>query len=350
LSDIEDTSTQTFRFTYSGEELGVESSSASEKVEQLSRLDKVLFFYLSRRLADRFSSRSQVQKLIESGCVQVSGRVSTRAGQALKPGAELVVELDAEALGRDELEAFQFDVDVVYEDQSLIVLDKPDNLSVHPGAGNPNRTLLNALVHMRPELATQYRSGIVHRLDKHTTGLLVVAKSATVHHNLSEQFAQRSVRRAYYALVATTPRAKRTVDMSDSGEIVTQIGRDSSNKTKMGVVDEGQGKSAITAWAVKERFHYGVLLDVRLRTGRTHQIRVHLNHIGSPLVGDQVYGDASFLPRELQEQAKAFGRQALHAYQLGFKHPVSGEDLDFESPIPPPMLKLIAAFRGNGSE
>ncbi|NLF26131.1 MAG: RluA family pseudouridine synthase, partial [Deltaproteobacteria bacterium] len=227
---------------------------------------------------------------------------------------------------------------------------KPANLSMHPGAGNPDRSVLNALIgHFKPGSAgfsDPARLGLVHRLDKDTTGVVVVAKTPAAMAMLSAQFSERSVKKVYQALAFVTPRGRRLVQLSAKGRIDAPLGRHPKRRTSMAVVAEG-GRSAISDWECLELMPYAALLEVKLLTGRTHQIRVHLQHIGSPIIGDALYGEFSGLPKPLLEAAKAFGRQALHACCLEFNHPLTKERLMFESPLPMDFQELIKVFRGS---
>lgn len=305
------------------------------------RLDKVLVAELG---SDLRCSRSQVEKWIEQGGVSVNARVVTKASWRVSDGD--VIEVQAPVDPQTTLTPFQFKLEILFEDAELLVIDKPAGLSVHPGAGNRDQTLANAVVaHVgasQLSVGESNRPGIVHRLDKDTTGVLVIAKTAAAHAALARQFADRSIERAYRALVFTTPRAKRPVQMADEGEIAAPIGRHPSKRTLMAVVEHG--KPAVTRWRVVERFSYGTLLECRLRTGRTHQIRVHLHSLGCPVVGDRTYGDFASLPTKLREAADTFGRQALHAYTLGFEHPTTRERLSFTAPLPKDFSELLAEF------
>jgi 23S rRNA pseudouridine1911/1915/1917 synthase len=220
---------------------------------------------------------------------------------------------------------------IVHEDAALIVVDKPAGLVVHPGAGQPDRTLMNALLAHSPQLAAVPRAGIVHRLDKDTSGLLVVAKTVEAQAHLAEQLASRSVRRVYLALVQGDPPA--------SGRIDAPVGRDARARTRMAVTH--RGKPARTAYRVLERFGRAALVECRLETGRTHQIRVHFQHIRHPLVGDAVY-------RRGTRHGIAFPRQALHASELSLKHPKTGEILSWKAPLPRDMKKLLEELRRDG--
>jgi 23S rRNA pseudouridine1911/1915/1917 synthase len=316
--------------------------------EDVGRLD----LFLARRLARGGPSRSQIKAWIERGGVTVSGRMVTKAGTLLSVGD--VVEVMAPAAAPVGLPPLELPLDIVYEDTSLIVLNKPAGLTMHPGAGNREHTLVNALIaHFRggaaPELFSTEasgRPGIVHRLDRDTTGLVVVAKTTAALHALSRQFAARTVGRSYCALVLSTPRGLRAVNTADAGTIDRPIGRHPTKRTLMAIA--AQGRRAVTHWRALERFAYGTLLEARLETGRTHQIRVHLESIGCPVIGDQTYGDFSALPPSLRRAAERFGRQALHAQTLEFDHPVTRARLSFSGPPPSDFMALLEAFRTGG--
>lgn len=316
----------------------IKSTSGSE------RLDSFVVAELEKE--GRSTTRSQLQNLIKRGQVTVDGVVVQKPGITLREGncVSGVLSEDREF----NIAPYDAPLTVLFEDEHLIVVDKPADLVVHPGAGNRDKTLVNVLAHhfgkTVGEFPEPFRPGIVHRLDKDTSGVLVVARTVGVQASLQEQFSNRTVRRNYLALVMTTPRAAREVQRSSSGVIRTMITRDEKQRERM-KVSEDKGRSAVTHWAVEENFAYGVLLRLKLETGRTHQIRVHMQHIGSPIVGDQVYGGPDILPRELELLSARFGRQALHAVTLGFEHPVTGESLFFESPVPEDMTLLIERFR-----
>ena len=310
------------------------------------RLDKVICFYLSGILPDQRWTRSQIKQWIEAGRVSVDGRREEKAGAGTKPGAVVCFTMPSAVA---DLEPYEFNLEVVYEDSHLIVLNKPAGISMHPGAGNPDRTLANALVaHFLANgeggLTGGIRPGIVHRLDKETTGLVVAAKKVEAHASLSAQFASREAGRRYTALVLSTPRAKRPVDMAAEGTIEGNIGRHPAERKMFSVV-EGSGKKAVTHWTALERMGHASLLEVRIATGRTHQIRVHMAHVGSPVIGDPVYGEFSSLPAVLRQAAQSFGRQALHASRLEFTHPGSGERMTFSADVPGDMAALVEKFR-----
>ncbi|MGE4430578.1 MAG: RluA family pseudouridine synthase [Sphingobium sp.] len=230
---------------------------------------------------------------------------------------------------------------IIYEDSHLIVIDKPAGMVVHPAAGNPDGTLVNALLHhckgQLSGVGGVARPGIVHRIDKDTSGLLVVAKSDAAHEGLARQFRDHSITRRYQAIVAGHPRPL-------SGTIDTWIGRSTRDRKKMGVQNEGRGKHAITHYRTLETLGSAALVECRLETGRTHQVRVHMAHIGHPLLGDPAYGSRGKTFGTILSRL-AFRRQALHAAALGFIHPVTGERHDFESPLPADMQQLLSQLR-----
>jgi 23S rRNA pseudouridine1911/1915/1917 synthase len=294
---------------------------------------------LDRLLASRLAtlSRSRLKRLVEEGQVSLGGATITDPSMRVKPGQSFSVDLPAPVADRPLPQAM--DLAIVYEDEHLIVLDKPAGLVVHPAPGNPDRTLVNALLaHCGESLAGiggVKRPGIVHRIDKDTSGLMVVAKTELAHQRLAADFAAHRLTRAYLAIVRGVPRVK-------AGRIATRIGRSRTNRKKMAVVASG-GKEAITNYRVLRAFGTAAaLLECRLATGRTHQIRVHLAALGHPLIGDQTYGRgrASALAPALQ----SFPRQALHAQTLGFTHPASGQYLEFSAPVPKDIEDLIRAL------
>ncbi|SFW56718.1 23S rRNA pseudouridine(1911/1915/1917) synthase RluD [Luteibacter sp. UNCMF366Tsu5.1] len=294
-------------------------------------------------LAEMFPeySRSRLTGWIKEGKVLLDGaRVPPR--HLLRGGerVELEAELEAEVSAQPE----DIALDIRYEDDDLMVIDKPVGLVVHPGAGNPAGTLLNALLHHSAAQAELPRGGIVHRLDKDTAGLMIVAKSIAAHTALVAMLARHDVHRQYEAVVLGTMVAGGTVDQP--------IGRHQHDRLKQGVRDvEDGGKEAITHYRVRERFRAHSVVQCNLETGRTHQIRVHMAHLGHPLVGDQLYGNGLRLPRgasqELIDALRGFRRQALHAEKLAFEHPLTGEHLEFESPRPADQEALIAALRAD---
>ncbi len=289
-------------------------------------------------------TRSQIKNLIESGAVVLNNKQIKKPGVLIKPGSLLEITLESDR--RLDVEQWDIEIPVLYEDKSLIVINKPQGISMHPGAGHKDKTIVNAMAayFSKDLLEKDVRAGVVHRLDKDTTGIVVLAKNVEIHHSLCQLFAKREIKKTYQALVMSTPRSKRIVNKQDSGEIETMIARDPKSRTKMSVSKE-DGKKALTSWLVKERMSYACLLEIDLKTGRTHQIRVHFNHVNSPIIGDITYGDFSALPLKLKKIAENFGRQALHASELAFKHPVNGKLIKLKAELPQDMESLIDEFR-----
>ncbi len=293
------------------------------------RLDRALAAALAARFPDDPPSRSRIKALITSGAVAENGATISDPSRRVKSGQVLTIVIPPAATA--EVAAQRLPLDIVYEDEHLIVIDKPPGLVVHPAPGNPDRTLVNALLaHCGASLSGiggVARPGIVHRLDKDTSGLLVVAKTDAAHHGLAAQFAARQVQRTYAAVVWGVPRPWR-------GEIEGAIGRSTRDRKKMAIVRGGRGKPALTRYRVLKALAHGAasLVECELATGRTHQIRVHLASKGHPLIGDPVYGRAAGrrnLPPRVAAVAGTFPRQALDAFTLGFRHPVSGKPLQF---------------------
>ncbi|MGE0259089.1 MAG: RluA family pseudouridine synthase [Alphaproteobacteria bacterium] len=290
-------------------------------------------------------SRSRLKQLILDGRVESGGRMLRDPAQRASPGAVIAVHLPEPEPA--EPAAQPIALDIRFEDEHLIVIDKPAGMVVHPAPGNPEGTLVNALLaHCGPSLAGiggVRRPGIVHRLDKDTSGLLVAAKTEAAHRALADDFAARRIERAYGAVVWGVP-------VPSSGEIAGNIGRSTTNRKKMAIVAEARGKPAVTRYRVERRFGAATggaaLLECRLLTGRTHQIRVHLAHIGHAVIGDPAYGGrgrgAIARLGPVGAEIAAFPRQALHARLLGFAHPATGEALRFESTPPADMARLIS--------
>jgi 23S rRNA pseudouridine1911/1915/1917 synthase len=293
------------------------------------RLDQAL-----ARLLPQYS-RQRLQGWIEAGSVRLNGAVP-RSKDKVLGGEQVRIEAQIEAqtaVGPESLP-----VDVVYEDEALRIINKPAGVVVHPGAGNPGRTLQNALLGLDPTLALVPRAGLIHRLDKDTSGLMVVARTVESHRALVAQLAARDIERRYVAVCLGVLTGGRTVD--------EPIGRHRSTRTKMAV--RADGREAVTHLRIMERFRAHTQVLAQLETGRTHQIRVHLAHIGHPVVGDPVYGNRRRYPAGATEQLRAtldgFGRQALHAAELALEHPLTGETLSWQAPIPADMRELIAAL------
>ena len=310
------------------------------------RLDR----FLTKSLSDM--SRSRLQSLLEEGAVSRAGRTIKDGNTRVKPGEEYVVRVPPPVPAEPQGQAIP--LDVIYEDGDLIVIDKQAGLVVHPAAGNPDGTLVNALIaHCGDTLkgiGGVERPGIVHRLDKDTSGLLVAAKNERAMRSLAKQFANHTIERAYHAIVWGAPRA-------GNGVIEGDIGRNPFDRKRMGILRSG-GKPARTRYRVLETFGpktrpFASLVECRLETGRTHQIRVHLTHLGHPLIGDASYGRARKAPRaknpaeeKAYSAAENFPRQTLHALVLGFQHPTLHKTMRFEAPYPGDFSALLAALRG----
>lgn len=277
-------------------------------------------------------SRAAAQQLIEAGNVLVNG---TPAAKSHKLAAGDVLHIHIPPPRESELVAQDIPLNVVYEDEWLLVVNKPKGMVVHPAAGNPDGTLVNALLHHcaggLSGIGGEVRPGIVHRIDKDTSGLLVVAKDDDTHHGLSEQFAAHSITRVYHAVVYGGFK-------QEEGEVDAPIGRSSQDRKKMAVTHKN-AKHAVTTYRVKARYEGFTHLALRLKTGRTHQIRVHMAQIGHPLAGDAVYG-----PRKV---IAALHGQCLHAKTLGFVHPHTGEYIEFDSELPGYFEKFLDSLRGN---
>ena len=277
-------------------------------------------------------SRSRLQSWIKSGELTVDGKaVKTRA--KLMGGEQLRIEARLEEA--DHWQAQDIPLDVVYEDDSLLIINKPADFVVHPAAGNPDGTLLNALLHHVSDAATLPRGGIVHRLDKDTTGLLVVAKTLQAHTHLVSQLQARTMGREYEAIV--------TGVMTGGGKVDAPISRHAVQRIKMAV--NNSGKEAVTHYQVKQRFRGHSHIKLKLETGRTHQIRVHMAHINYPILGDPVYGGRPKLPKaclpELQDALQNFKRQALHARRLTLVHPETEREMTWQVPVPEDMQYML---------
>jgi 23S rRNA pseudouridine1911/1915/1917 synthase len=313
----------------------------SERIQQTAtvspahtglRVDQV-----AAELFEQFS-RARLQAWIKSGELTLDG-AAVRAKDKVHFGS--VMALDAAVLCEENWSAQPIALDIVYEDASLLVINKPAGLVVHPGAGSPDGTLLNALLFHDAQLAAVPRAGIVHRLDKDTTGLLVVARTLEAHADLVRQLQARTMKREYEAVVCGTLTAGGTVD--------APIGRHPRDRIKMAVV--AQGKPARTHYRVIQRFETYTHIRCMLETGRTHQIRVHMAHVGHPLLGDTLYGARLRLPKQADAATKntlqAFQRQVLHAAQLGLVHPVTGEAMQWQCPLPEDMQQLLRVLQGD---
>jgi 23S rRNA pseudouridine1911/1915/1917 synthase len=284
-------------------------------------------------------SRARLQRLIENEDVLVNGKVA-KPSYKLRETDEIEVELIVPPT--DVFTPENIPLDIVFEDDTLVVVNKPAGLVVHPAAGTPSGTLANALAYHFQQLPDRgVRPGIVHRLDRDTSGLLVVAKTETALENLSDQFRDRTVYKSYVALVHGRM-------LSNTGKIDQPLARDRSNRTRMAVVRGG--RNALTLYRVRQAFDRFTLLDVELKTGRTHQIRVHLAWLKHPVVGDETYGggrDNTIKNPRLRARIRALNRQFLHAEKLGFKHPKTGEFVKFESSLPPELQDLLTQINAD---
>ncbi len=292
---------------------------------------------LDQCLANLFSdySRSRLKQWIEDGRVLVDGQ-RWRPRDKVRGGERIDLEIVVEAAGRCEAQALP--LTVIFEDAHLLVVDKPVGLVVHPAAGHHDGTLQNALLHHAPELDKLPRAGIVHRLDKDTSGLLVVARTLKAHKSLVDQLQARTVKREYLALVAGK--------MITGGTVNAPVGRHPVNRKRFAVIEDG--KEAITHYRIAERFPHHTLIKVQLETGRTHQIRVHMAYLRFPLLGDPEYGRLRLPPGasdHLTEVLRGFKRQALHARRLSLVHPANGEKVSWESPLPEDFENLLEALR-----
>jgi 23S rRNA pseudouridine1911/1915/1917 synthase len=298
---------------------------------------------LDRVLASLFPdhSRSRLKEWIEAERVLVDDRPS-RPRDPVRGGEHVLVRTTIEAQADWRPQAL-VPLNVVYCDADILVIDKPAGIVVHPGAGNAEATLANALLHAYPEVANLPRAGIVHRIDKDTSGLLVVARSPRAHTLLTRQLQDRTVSREYEAVVNGV--------LISGGTVDAPIDRSPRDRTRMAVIEGG--REAITHYRVAERFRAHTLLRVKLETGRTHQIRVHMAHIGHPLLGDPVYGGRLRLPRgataALVEALRTFRRQALHAARLSLVHPGTGTAMSWTSPLPADMQALLATLRADAA-
>ncbi len=284
-------------------------------------------------------SRARLQGWIEAGAIEVDGR-RLRAKDKVLGGERVHIEARLEA--DEQVAAEEMPLEIVFKDRAMLVINKPAGMVVHPGAGNSRHTLQNALLALDPKLAVVPRAGLVHRLDKDTSGLLVVARTPEVHTALVAALAERQIGRHYIALCNGV--------MIGGGTIDEPIGRHRSHRTRMAV--RSDGRPSVTHYRIVKRFHAHTLLHVELESGRTHQIRVHLAHIGYPVVGDPVYGGRRRLPTgagpTLIEALERFKRQALHAARLRLVHPVSGKEVEWEAPLPADMARLVALLEADG--
>jgi 23S rRNA pseudouridine1911/1915/1917 synthase len=284
-------------------------------------------------------SRERLKALISSGQVMSAGQLSRDPSAKAKEGTSFSVAVPPPTPAHNE--AQDIPIEIVFEDDHLLVVDKPAGMVVHPAAGNYDGTMVNALLHhcngRLSGIGGVARPGIVHRIDKDTSGLLVVAKTDPAHEGLAAQFAKHSIERRYAAIVAGLPK-------SGSGTVDANLARSSADRKKIAIVSVGRGKRAVTHWRLVETLKQAALMECQLETGRTHQVRVHMASIGHPLMGDPVYGRSRSEHREVLKRLE-FNRQALHAARLGFVHPITGGTLTFESPIPSDMQQLLSCLR-----
>ena len=313
-----------------------------DKGQEMMRVDKYLFDRLTN------ASRNRIQKAADAGFVMANGK-AVKSSYKVKPLDVITVMMDRPRYDNEVIPE-DIPLDVVYEDRYLMVVNKPAGLVVHPGHGNYHGTLVNAIAwHPKdnPDYdANDHHVGLVHRIDKDTSGLLVVAKNPDAKTHLGNQFFHKTTRRRYRALVWGNVE-------QDEGTITGDIGRNPRDRMQMAVLPDGEGKHAVTHYRVLERFGYVTLVECILETGRTHQIRVHMKHIGHILFNDERYGGHEILKGTHFAKYKQFvnncfdicPRQALHAMTLGFKHPVTGQEMDFSAPLPPDMTALIERWR-----
>lgn len=285
-------------------------------------------------------SRSFLARLIAEGRVTVDGKKTEKPSVRVVAGQRVEVEIPPPV--PTDVSSQDLPLSVLFEDDDLAVIEKPAGIVVHPAAGHADRTLVNALLfHVRnlSGIGGELRPGIVHRLDKDTSGVMVIAKHDAAHRKLAAEWATDRVRKEYLAVVYGTPKKER-------GKIDGPIGRDPRNRKRMSVV--ASGRSAITEYSIEEPLRYASLVRLRLRTGRTHQIRVHMKHLGHPIIGDPLYSGPQWrgIPdKRIQKAIASFPRQALHAARLTIPHPRTGEAMTFESPMPEDMRELLAALR-----
>lgn len=294
---------------------------------------------LDQAVAELFTdfSRSRLKEWLLEGKVMVNGNVVTKPRTKVMGGEAITVQAELE--DEQRWEAQDIPLNIVYEDDHIIVINKPRDLVVHPGAGTPDGTVLNALLFHFPPIAEVPRAGIVHRLDKDTTGLMVVAKTVPAQTRLVRELQKRNITREYEAIAIGK--------MTAGGMIDKPIGRHSTKRTLMAV--SPLGKPAVTHYRVAEHFREHTRIRLRLETGRTHQIRVHMAYLQHPLLGDTAYGGRARIPKgatqELTDMIRGFDRQALHAVMLRFEHPITGEPLEFHAPVPDDMVEMTEALR-----
>jgi 23S rRNA pseudouridine1911/1915/1917 synthase len=297
---------------------------------------------LDRALGELFPSQSRnfLAKLVTNGRVRINGTPAAKSSQRVESGQEVVV--DVPAATPSSMASQDLPLTILHQDEDVVVINKPAGLVVHPAAGHPDQTLVNALLHHVQDLSGiggELRPGIVHRLDKDTSGVMLIAKHDDAHRKLTAAWNTDAVRKEYLALVYGAP-------AEDRGTVDAPIGRDPRDRKRMAVVEEG--RRAITDYELAERLRYASLLRCRLRTGRTHQIRVHMKHLGHPIVGDPVYSGPQWrgIPdKKIQRLLSALERQALHAARITFPHPRDGRVMVIEAPMPEDMREILLALR-----
>jgi len=280
-------------------------------------------------------SRARMQSWIKTGQVTVDDKI-LKSNARVHANQKIII--NAVMFNEENWEAQDIPLNIVYEDEAVIIINKPVGLVVHPAVGNPDKTLVNALLNHAPELAVLPRAGIIHRLDKDTSGLLIVARSLKAHAKLVAELQERKIKREYEAIVNGVMTAGGTIDMP--------IGRHSRDRKRMAVTDSG--KAAVTNYRIIQKFRFHTYVKVFLQTGRTHQIRVHMAHINYPIVGDQIYGGRLKLPpkisSELMHILQNFKRQALHACRLELVHPITNKTMEWQAPLPNDMQQLLQAL------
>ncbi|HEY6927682.1 MAG TPA: 23S rRNA pseudouridine(1911/1915/1917) synthase RluD [Steroidobacteraceae bacterium] len=323
--------------------LGTGSPGAEFRTHSLALPAELAGLRLDQALARALPqySRARLQGWLEAGAIEVDGR-RLRAKDKVLGGEH--VQIEARLEPDAQVAAESMPLEVVFKDRALFIINKPPGLVVHPGAGNAGHTLQNALLALDPKLAVVPRAGLVHRLDKDTSGLLVVARTPEAHTALVAALAERQIERHYIALCSGV--------MTGGGTIDEPIGRHRSQRTKMAV--RSDGRPSVTHYRVMKRFRAHTLVHVELESGRTHQIRVHLAHIGYPVVGDPVYGGRRRFPAGaspgLMVELEGFRRQALHAARLKLAHPVTGKEMEWEAPLPADMAHLVAVLEAEDRE
>lgn len=278
-------------------------------------------------------SRAQWQQWIKTGCITIDDEVITKP--RFKVAAEQQITVNAELTEQVDWQAQDIPLNILYEDDALLIINKPAGLVVHPGAGNPDKTLVNALLNHDPTLAHVPRAGVVHRLDKDTSGILVVARNLSSHNYLTQAIAERHIKREYQAVVHG--------ELISGGTVNAAIDRHPNHRTKMAV--KAGGRPAVTHYRIIEKFPHFTHIKCELESGRTHQIRVHMMHIGHPIVGDAAYGYRRGIPGKMTEHIRhyvsSFPRQALHAWRLTLDHPETGESMSWEAPLPEDICFLL---------